>query len=147
MPKSVMQDQFGRIATAKIPRSSIDRSHGHKTTLDEDYLVPIFWDLAYPGDTFNTHMTAYFRIISPLKQPLMDNLFLETFFFAVPIRLVWDNWQKFCGEQVNPGDPTDYTLPVFTAFDAAFGHNLTHYLGISPRTSNTVAPVSLWHRA
>ena len=37
---------------------------------------------------------------------------LDTFFFFVPTRLVWDNWQRFCGEQKNPGDSTDFLVPV-----------------------------------
>ena len=41
----------------------------------------------------------------------MDNLYVQTFFFAVPFRIIWDNWEKFCGEQINPNDSTDYSTP------------------------------------
>ena len=49
------------------------------------------------------------RLATPIN-PFMDNLYIETFFFAVPYRLIWDNWEKFCGEQTNPGDSTDYLV-------------------------------------
>lgn len=116
MPKvpSVMKHEFSRVPDADIPRSKFVRSHGHKTTFDSGYLVPILVDEALPGDTFNLKLTAFGRLATPLH-PFMDNLFCETFFFAVPNRLVWDNWQKFNGEQVDPGDSTDYTVPIMTA--------------------------------
>ena len=42
----------------------------------------------------------------------MDNMYLDTFYFAVPIRLLWDNFQKMMGEQTDPGDSTDFLAPV-----------------------------------
>lgn len=115
--KSVMKHQFSQVPKVTIPRATFDRSHGHKTTFDAGKLIPIFVDEALPGDTFNVNMTGFARMATPLY-PIMDNLHMETFFFAVPNRLVWDNWQKFCGEQVDPGDSIDYTIP-YVASDAA----------------------------
>lgn len=108
--RSVMMHQFSQVPQANIPRSSFDRSHGHKTTFDGGYLIPVFVDEALPGDTFNVNMTGFCRLSTPLH-PFMDNLFINSFFFAVPIRLIWDNWQRFNGEQDNPGDSTDFLLP------------------------------------
>ena len=88
-----MSHDFSRVPRAEIPRSSFDRSHGVKTTFDAGYLVPIFLDEALPGDTFNLNMTGFARLATPLH-PFMDNVFMNTFFFAVPMRLVWDNWVK-----------------------------------------------------
>ena len=110
---SVMEHNFSNVPQANIPRSSFNRSHGLKTTFDAGYLVPIFVDEALPGDTFNCEMAGFGRLATPIH-PIMDNMFLETFFFAVPIRLIWDNWEKFNGEQANPGDSTDYLVPVVT---------------------------------
>jgi len=53
----------------------------------------------------------FFARLTPQVAPPMDNAFMDSFFFFVPNRLVWDNWQKFCGEQANPGDSTDYVIP------------------------------------
>ena len=98
---SVMNHSFSQVPHADIPRSQFNRSHGLKTTFDAGKLIPIFVDEALPGDTFNLDMAGFGRLATPIH-PLMDNLHLETFFFAVPIRLIWDNWQKFNGEQVDP---------------------------------------------
>lgn len=109
--RSVMSHQFSEVPHANIPRSSFDRSHGIKTTVDGDILAPIYVDEALPGDSFNLKLTAVSRMNTPLY-PLMDNVFMEHFFFAVPIRLLWDNWEKFCGAQDNPGDSIDFTIPT-----------------------------------
>lgn len=108
---SVMNHNFSQVPQAEIPRSSFDRSHGHKTTFDTGELIPIFVDEALPGDTFNLDMAGFARLATPLF-PVMDNMYMETFFFAVPKRLLWDNWEKFNGEQTNPGDSTDYLIPT-----------------------------------
>lgn len=107
---SVMSHQFSQVPHAQIPRSSFDRSFGHKTTLNAGYLVPVFVDEALPGDTFSVSMTVFARLATPMH-PFMDNLFCNSFFFFVPYRLLWDNWQRFNGEQDNPGDSTDYQFP------------------------------------
>ncbi len=112
--KSVMSHQFSRVPAANIERSTFDRSHGTKTTFDGGFLVPIYLDEALPGDTFNMRMSAFARLATPLK-PIMDNLHLETFFFAVPYRLLWENWEKFNGAQDNPADPVAFTVPQMVA--------------------------------
>ena len=88
---------FSQVPTVQIPRSSFNRSHGHKTTFNAGLLIPIFVDEALPGDTFHVQMHALARMATPIF-PIMDNMHLDFFFFAVPNRLVWDNWQNFCGE-------------------------------------------------
>lgn len=128
--KSVMVHSFSQVPRADIPRSRFDRSHGHKTTFDADYLVPILVDDIIPGDTFNVDCTFVARLASPTLLPLMDNLFLETFFFFVPYRLVWDNWEKFCGAQDNPGDSIDFTIPVLSGSTAIDPGDLGDYFGL-----------------
>lgn len=108
------QAHFAQLPSVNRPRSAFDRSHTYKTTFDAGYLVPVFVDEALPGDTFNVSMTAFARLATPLH-PFMDNMYLTSFFFAVPLRLIWSNFQKFMGEQVNPDDPTDYVTPKVTA--------------------------------
>ena len=88
--KSNNQHLFSQIPRADIQRSSFNRSHGYKTTLDSGYLVPFFVDEVLPGDTFNLKATLFGRLSTPVV-PFMDNMYLETFFFFVPNRLVWDN--------------------------------------------------------
>ena len=129
--KSVMEHSFSRVPGVEIPRSSFDRSHGVKTTFDADYLVPILVDDVVPGDTFNVNMQVFARLTSPTVLPLMDNMYLETFFFFVPYRLVWENWEKFCGAQDNPADSIDYTIPVVTGGSTYTGEGtLWDYFGL-----------------
>lgn len=143
---SVMSHQFSDVPVAEIPRSSFDRSHGYKTTFDAGYLIPIFVDEALPGDTFNLNMTGFGRLATPLH-PFMDNLFADTFFFAVPMRLLWDNWQKFNGEQIDPGDSTDFTVPIMTSPGGGYGEqSLSDYFGI-PTAVAGIEHSSMWHRA
>lgn len=111
---SVMSHSFSQVPKAEIPRSSFDRSSGRKTTFSAGYLVPVFCDEVLPGDTFNLNATFFARLATPLH-PIMDNMRLTSFFFFVPFRLLWDNWQRFMGEQDNPGDSTDYLVPQMLA--------------------------------
>ena len=127
---SVMNHNFSQVPQANIPRSSFNRSHGLKTTFDAGYLVPVFFDECLPGDTFNLNMTGFGRLATPIN-PVMDNMYLDTFFFAVPIRLLWSNWEKFNGEQTDPGDSTDYQIPQVTTPAAGFAEgSLYDYFGI-----------------
>lgn len=145
--KSVMQHSFSQVPKAEIPRSSFDRSHGHKTTMNSGELIPVFIDEALPGDTFNLSMTGFARLATPLH-PYMDNAYFNTFFFAVPIRLIWDNWERFNGAQIDPGDSTDYLVPQVVS-PATTGWpigSLSDYMGIP--TGIPGMPVSaFWHRA
>ena len=73
-------------------------------------------------------MTAFARLATPIK-PIMDNMYLESFFFFVPNRLVWDNWERMNGQQDNPGDPTDYLVPQTTTWNWAL-NTLGDYFGL-----------------
>ena len=144
---SVMAHSFSEVPNAEIPRSSFNRSHGFKTTFDGGFLVPVFVDEALPGDTFNLRMTGFSRLATPLH-PFMDNLYMSSFFFAVPIRLIWSNWQRFMGEEPNPGDSTDFLVPQMAA-PVTVGHlngSLSDYFGL-PTDVPDYLHNSLWHRA
>jgi len=137
------QHGFARTARADIQRSSFNRSFGHKTTFDGGLLIPIFADEALPGDTFNVRMHTFARLATPLH-PVLDNMHLDSFFFAVPIRLLWDNWQKFNGEQVDPGDSTDFLVPQLST--GVVTNDISDYLGI-PIEATNLDHSALWHRA
>ena len=144
--RSVMSHNFSQIPRANIPRSSFDRSHGYKTTFDAGYLVPFYVDEALPGDTFKADLNMFCRLATPIV-PFMDNLFLETFFFAVPIRLIWDHWQAFNGEQIDPGDSTDFLVPTITAPSGGWTYgSLADYMGVPTGVSNLKIS-AFWHRA
>jgi hypothetical protein len=131
LPSTLTHD-FSRVPRAEIQRSTFNRDHGLKTTFDSGYLVPIFYDEALPGDTFNLSAHGFGRLATPLH-PFMDNLYIETFFFAVPNRLLWNNWQKFMGEQTDPGDSTDYLVP--TTSGTVANSTLYDYFGVPTQVS------------
>lgn len=136
MLRSVMSHQFSMIPKVDVPRSSFDRSCGYKTTFNSGYLVPFFVDEVLPGDTFKVDATIFIRMTTPIV-PIMDNLFLDTFFFFVPNRLVWDNWQKFNGEQENPGDSTDFLVPQVQSGSTGFAvGSLFDYFGLPTGVAN-----------
>jgi len=144
--QSVMKHQFSEVPHANIQRSSFDRSHGFKTTFDAGKLVPILVDEILPGDTVNLNMTGFARMATPIF-PVMDNAFMDTHFFAVPVRLLWDNWKKFNGEQTNPGDSIDYTIPTMTSPAGGYDNeSLSDYFGIPTQVAG-LEHSSLWHRA
>lgn len=70
-------------------------------------------DEVLPGDTFKDQFTVFGRLTTPIK-PIMDNLYIDTFYFYVPLRLLWDNFERFMGSQDDPDDTTDYLVPVVT---------------------------------
>jgi len=143
---SVMKHRFSEVPAAEIPRSSFDRSHGHKTTFDAGYLVPFYVDEALPGDTFNLRSTLFARLATPIF-PIMDNMFMDTHFFSVPIRLIWDNWQRFNGEQTDPGDSTDFIIPQMVSPVGGYtAGSLSDYFGI-PTDIAGISHSALWHRA
>jgi hypothetical protein len=87
-------------------------------------------DEVIPGDTHVVRANIFARMATPIY-PIMDNLFLDTFFFFVPYRLVWTNFHKFLGAQDNPGDSIDYTIPVFdTGTGGAVEDTIWDYFGI-----------------
>ena len=149
--QSVDIHQFTMIPKADIPRSSFDCQSTHKTTFDAGYLVPVYVDEMLPGDTFRLNMTAFARLATPLY-PIMDNMHLDSFFFFVPNRLIWNNWQKFMGQQANPGSSISYVVPqqVSPAGGYAIG-SLQDYMGLPTvgqvTGSNTVSHCAFWPRA
>nr|QJB18793.1 MAG: major capsid protein [Microvirus sp.] len=122
-----------------IPRSKFDRSHGYKTTFNSGNLIPFYWDEVLPGDTHKVAATTLARLATPIV-PIMDNFWAETFFFFVPYRLLWENWEKFCGAQDNPGDSTAFTTPKVNV-TAATGYtelSLFDYFGLPTKITNAV---------
>lgn len=122
-------NRFSQIPNSPIQRSIFDRSHDYKTTMDSGYLIPFFVDEVLPGDTFKLRVNAFVRM-NTLIAPFMDNVFMDTFFFFVPSRLVWDNWQKFCGEQKNPGDSTDFLIPSLSGKNVFDNGSIFDYMGL-----------------
>ena len=144
---TVMKHEFSRVPQADIQRSTFNRSHGLKTTFDAGYLVPIYVDEVLPGDSFTMKATGFGRLATPIY-PVMDNLYIETFFFFVPNRLIWNNWEKFNGAQDDPGDSTSYLIPQIQTGNATHIDvgTLFDYMGV-PTDVNDIEFNNLHGRA
>jgi len=124
------QEHFTKVQTPNIQRSTFDRSSAYKTTLDAGKLIPVFVDEALPGDTMNLSTNMFGRLATPLK-PVMDNMNFDIHYFSVPMRLLWENWERFNGAQDNPSDTTDYLIPTLTAPSGGFAEgSIYDYMGL-----------------
>lgn len=149
--KSVSAHNFAMIPRADIPRSKFKMETSHKTTFDAGFLVPFYVDEVLPGDTFNLQTTGFGRMATPIV-PIMDNMHMDTFFFFVPNRLVWNNWEKFMGEQENPGDSISFVIPKQTSPAGGYAPgSLQDYMGLPTvgqvTAGQTVTHSALWLRA
>lgn len=95
------------------PRSKFDRSHQLLTTINEGDLVPIYWDEVLPGDTAKVHLNGLIRMSTPIY-PIMDNCYMDTYFFYVPCRLLWEHWENMFGENDTDywAEKTEYSTPT-----------------------------------
>jgi hypothetical protein len=119
--------------TIQAPRSNFPMNSRHLTAIDFDYLYPLYWDEILAGDTVNMNARLFGRFAT-LANPILDNCYLDIHWFYAPKRILWDNARKFYGEQVNPGDSIDYTVPTMAA-PATTGYSsdtLQDYFGLPP---------------
>lgn len=134
--RSVDASRFAMVPRNDVPRSAFDLSHTHKTTFNSGTLVPVYVDEVLPGDSIRVNMTAFCRLSTPLV-PILDNLIMESFFFFVPNRLVWNNWTRFMGEQLAPDDSTTFLMPYITIagtdiwVTGGSTHSLPDWMGIT----------------
>nr|DAM59362.1 MAG TPA: major capsid protein [Microviridae sp.] len=136
--------RFSDAPAMYMRRTKFDRSHVYKTTFNSGKLIPVFVDEVLPGDTTRMSINYFARLATPIK-PIMDNIYLDWFFFFVPNRLVWDHWQNFCFEQEDPGDRTDYVIPTVTATsnsDNAYVGSLWDYFGLPVNTSGNLSGIN-----
>lgn len=136
--------RFSDAPAMYMKRTKFDRSHVYKTTFDSGRLVPVFIDEVLPGDTTRMSVNYFARLATPVK-PIMDNIYLDWFFFFVPNRLVWEHWQNFCFEQEDPDDNTDYVIPTVTAngnSGNAYVGSLWDYFGLPVNTTGNLSGIS-----
>lgn len=140
--------RFAMIPRSDVPRSGFDVHFTHKTTFGSGYLIPVYVDEILPGDSLRLRMTGLARLATPIT-PVMDNIYLDSFFFYVPNRLLWANWQRFMGEQNALTDTTAFLVPNVTITDAMAGvGSLANYFGIvKPAAGQTYDVSALPFRA
>ena len=140
--KSASQHVFAQLPSVHIPRASFQRNSRYTTTFDAGKLVPVYLEEVLPGDTFNLSLTSFARILSPLKYPIMDNLYMDFQFFFVPVRLVYADYEKFFGSSKGREGKWEYddshlmpgiTSPTETGFEVG---SLADYFGIPTGVPN-----------
>lgn len=136
--------RFSDAPAMYMRRTKFDRSHVYKTTFNAGSLIPIFVDEVLPGDTTRMSVNYFARLATPIK-PIMDNIYLDWFFFFVPNRLVWEHWQNFCFEQEDPDDSTDYVIPTITcgsSIENSLIGTLWDYFGLPVNTTNNISGIN-----
>lgn len=110
------ESHFSLAPHVDISRSRFDRSASLKTSFNVGDVVPFFLDEVLPGDTFSVDTSKVVRM-QTLLTPMMDNVYLDTYYFFVPNRLVWEHWKQFCGENTESAwiPETEYTMPQITS--------------------------------
>ena len=110
------ESRFSMAPQLDIKRSVFDRSFTHKTTGNCGSLIPFFVDEMLPGDTFSCDTALICRMTTPIK-PVMDNAYIDIYYFAVPYRLVWEHWEEFNGANKRDiwADEVEYTIPQVTS--------------------------------
>ena len=120
-------DHFGEIPSKDIRRSKLRMPFRHLTTFNTGDIIPIFHKEVLPGDTFSLNESFIIRETTPIA-PVMDNAFVDTYYFFVPRRLTWDHWREFMGENREDAwtQEVEYTIPKTTAPEGGWSSAL-HY--------------------
>jgi hypothetical protein len=132
------------------PRSKFDRSHQLLTTINEGELVPIYLDEVLPGDTARVHLNGLIRMSTPIY-PIMDNCYMDTYFFFVPCRLLWEHWENMFGENDTNywAEKTEYSTPTCKIGGTSGLSNGTigDYFGLPTNVKNEIKVNALPARA
>lgn len=144
-----VESHFSQLPAAEIQRSTFDRSFDYKTSFNAGDIIPFMVDEVLPGDTFNISTAKVVRSQTMLT-PIMDNMFLDTYYFFVPNRLVWKHWREFCGENRDGAwAPTvEYTIPTIAPPKGGFQQGtIADYMGIPTgvewKATDPLAPSAL----
>jgi hypothetical protein len=132
------ESHFSLLPRIDIGRSRFDRSASVKTSFNAGDVVPFYCEEVLPGDTFNVKTSRVVRM-QTLLTPMMDNVYLDTYYFFVPNRLTWEHWKEFCGENTQSAwiPETEYSIPQVTAPDGGWNvGTIADYLGIPTGVSN-----------
>ena len=134
-----VESHFSIAPQAEIKRSSFDMSHTHKTTFNAGDIIPLDWQEVLPGDTFSVDTSLVTRMTTPIF-PVMDNCYLDYYWFFVPNRLLWEHWEQFCGanDDITAWEtPIPYEVPQVTAPSGGWTEGtIADYMGIPTKVGN-----------
>lgn len=120
-----------------MSRSTFDRPFSHKTTFDVGDIVPFYVDEVLPGDTHKIRTSKVVRM-QTLLTPVMDNIYLDTYYFFVPDRIVWSHWKQFMGENTESAwvPSTEYEVPQITAPEGGWSEGtIADYMGVPTKVA------------
>ena len=132
------ESHYSQIPHANISRAKFRRPFAEITTINEGDLVPIYLDEVLPGDSFQINQRSMIRMSTPLF-PVMDNCYMDTFYFFVPARLCWDHWQNLMGENTESfwAPKVEYTTPKTKAPTGGWENGtIADYFGIPTKVPN-----------
>lgn len=132
------------------PRSKFDRSHQLLTTINEGELVPIYMDEVLPGDTARVQLNGLIRMSTPIY-PIMDNCYMDTYFFFVPARILWEHFENMFGENDTNywAEDTEYSTPKCTigGTSGLASGSIGDYFGLPTQVTNALEVNALPARA
>ena len=148
MPFRNIETHFSQAPQANVRRSSFKYNKPLKTTFNAGDLVPFLVEEVLPGDTFDLKLSKVVRLTTSIH-PTMDNLYLDTYFFFIPNRFLWDHWVNFMGESDKAWtDSTTYMPPQIilggsggvvgkAQFKSIAPQSILNYLGVPAFTVDT----------
>ncbi|AXQ66279.1 MAG: major capsid protein [Microviridae sp.] len=148
-----VESHFSQLPAAELQRSTFDRSSCYKTSFNVGDVIPFMVDEVLPGDSFDITTSKVVRS-QTLLTPLMDNIYLDTYYFFVPNRLVWKHWKEFCGENTAGAwaPAAEYTIPKIASPAGGFtSGTIADYMGLPVNVAwsadDQLAPSALPFRA
>ncbi len=121
-----------------MSRSTFNRPQSIKTSFDVGQVVPFYIDEVLPGDTHTITTSKVVRLQTPLT-PFMDNIYLDTYYFFVPMRLTWEHTKEFFGENTKSAwiPQTEYQIPQVTSPESGWQvGTIADYMGIATGVPN-----------
>lgn len=144
------ESHFAQVPRMKRPRSKFDRGHQLLTTINEGELVPIYMDEVLPGDTARVQLNGLIRMSTPIY-PIMDNCYMDTYFFFVPARLLWEHFENMFGENDTDywAEDTEYSTPKCTigGTSGLANGSIGDYFGLPTQVTNELEVNALPARA
>lgn len=151
MKNHLMHDFAKNPASINLSRSTFNRDCRHKTSFNEGMLIPFYLDEVLPGDTFNVRTSALVRLSNPAVRPVMDDMFLDYYYFFVPGRLCWQYFANVHGENDSTywAPSTEYVIPTAANSGSVQLHSLDDYFGLPVghvSTGVSLLPAAAYYR-
>lgn len=132
------ETHFSYLPINKFKRSVFNIPHSHKTSFDMAQIVPILLDMSVnPGETRSLMQASVVRMQTP-KYPIMDNLFMDIYYFYVPFRILWEHYKEFEGENTQTPwySTTEYVMPKMNSGTGITAKTFFDYIAVPTNVAN-----------